>query len=82
MSRFRRRAGGVDLLLIETARDILEVKAAVFGAREAFITAGRSVPIQTSVSLLPNGGKMLLGTDIDAVLTTLELHLPYERALG
>ena len=64
--------GGVDLLLIETAQDILEVKAAVFGAREAFVTAGRSVPIQTSVSLLPNGGKMLLGTDIDAVLTTLE----------
>ena len=29
------------------------------------------MPIQTSVSLLPNGGKMLLGTDIQAVLTTL-----------
>src|ERR687884_250111 len=50
---------------------ILEVKAAVFGAREAFKQTGRSVPIQTSVSLLPNGGKMLLGTDIAAVLTTL-----------
>ncbi len=47
-------------------------QSAAFGAREAFITAGRNVPIQTSVSLLPNGGKMLLGTDIDAVLTTLE----------
>jgi 5-methyltetrahydrofolate--homocysteine methyltransferase len=64
--------GGVDLLIIETAQDILEVKAAVFGAREAFKALGRSVPIQTSVSLLPNGGKMLLGTDIDAVLATLE----------
>jgi 5-methyltetrahydrofolate--homocysteine methyltransferase len=64
--------GGSDLLIIETAQDILEVKAAVFGAREAFKLAGRTVPIQTSVSLLPNGGKMLLGTDIDAVLTTLE----------
>src|SRR4051812_42717090 len=64
--------GGVDLLTIETAQDILEVKAAVFGAREAFAKTGRTVPIQTSVSLLPNGGKMLLGTDIDAVLTTLE----------
>ncbi|HYP47472.1 MAG TPA: homocysteine S-methyltransferase family protein [Thermoleophilaceae bacterium] len=63
--------GGVDVILIETAQDILEVKAAVFGAREAFKQAGRSVPIQTSVSLLPNGGKMLLGTDIGAVLTTL-----------
>src|SRR5213080_5135937 len=64
--------GGADLIIIETAQDILEVKAAVFGAREAFKTTGRSVPIHTSVSLLPNGGKMLLGTDIDAVLATLE----------
>src|SRR5919198_1505142 len=63
--------GGADLLIIETAQDILEVKAAVFGAREAFKLTGRQVPIQTSVSLLPNGGKMLLGTDIQAVLTTL-----------
>jgi 5-methyltetrahydrofolate--homocysteine methyltransferase len=64
--------GGADLLIIETAQDILEVKAAVLGAREAFKEAGRAVPIQTSVSLLPNGGTMLLGTSIDAVLTTLE----------
>ena len=64
-------AGGVDLILIETAQDILEVKAAVFGARDAFEKTGRTVPIQTQVSLLPNGGKMLLGTDIASVLTTL-----------
>ena len=64
--------GGADLIIIETAQDILEVKAAVFGAREAVRLEGRSLPIQTSVSLLPNGGKMLLGTDISAVLATLE----------
>jgi 5-methyltetrahydrofolate--homocysteine methyltransferase len=63
--------GGADLIIIETAQDILEVKAAIFGAREAFNLTGRSLPIQTSVSLLPQGGKMLLGTDIQAVLTTL-----------
>src|SRR5690349_17969526 len=63
--------GGADLIIIETAQDILEVKAAIFGAREAFAETGRSVPIQASVSLLPQGGKMLLGTDIRAVLTTL-----------
>ncbi|HZJ29843.1 MAG TPA: dihydropteroate synthase, partial [Solirubrobacterales bacterium] len=45
--------------------------AAMFGARAAFEQTGRTLPIQTSVSLLPNGGKMLLGTDISAVLTTL-----------
>src|SRR3954449_7910505 len=63
--------GGADLIIVETAQDILEVKAAVFGAREAFKQTGKRLPIQTSVSLLPNGGKMLLGTDIQAVLTTL-----------
>ncbi|HEV7400995.1 MAG TPA: methionine synthase [Solirubrobacterales bacterium] len=63
--------GGADLIIIETAQDILEVKASIFGAREAFAATGRTLPIQTSVSLLPNGGKMLLGTDIQAVLTTL-----------
>jgi 5-methyltetrahydrofolate--homocysteine methyltransferase len=64
--------GGADLLIVETAQDILEVKAAIFGAREAFAASGRTLPIHTSVSLLPNGGKMLLGTDISSLLTTLE----------
>src|SRR5690349_7540633 len=64
--------GGVDLVIIETAQDILEVKAAIFGVREAFKTVGRTPPIQASVSLLPNGAKMLLGTDISSVLATLE----------
>src|SRR6266700_2124520 len=44
--------GGVDLLIIETAQDLLEVKAAVFGARAAFAATGRRLPIHTSVSLL------------------------------
>jgi len=64
--------GGVDLAIIETAQDILELKAAVFGVRAAGAELGRPVPIQCSVSLLPQGGKMLLGTDISAVLATLE----------
>src|SRR5690348_2222754 len=41
--------GGADLIIIETAQDILEVKAAVFGAREAFKQAGTRLPIQCSV---------------------------------
>ena len=65
--------GGVDLVIIETAQDILELKAAVFGVRQAAKNLSRPpVPIQCSVSLLPQGGKMLLGTDISAVLATLE----------
>jgi 5-methyltetrahydrofolate--homocysteine methyltransferase len=64
--------GGADLVIIETAQDILEVRAAIVGARDAFKRVGREVPIQVSVSLLPQGGKMLLGTDIQAVLAIAE----------
>src|SRR4051794_37170347 len=44
--------GGADLIIIETAQDILEVKAAIFGTRAAFAATGKTLPIQTSVSLL------------------------------
>src|SRR5450755_3992530 len=40
--------GGVDLIIIETAQDILEVKAAIFGTRRAFSELGRKLPIQCS----------------------------------
>ena len=48
--------GGVDLVIIETAQDILEVKAAVFGAREAFkrVRPRRPDPVQR---LAPAAGR-------------------------
>src|SRR6201994_3702815 len=72
--------GGADLIIIETAQDILEVKAAIFGARQAFKETGKTLPLQISVSLLPNGGKMPLGTDIQSVLPTpTALHVAAGR---
>jgi 5-methyltetrahydrofolate--homocysteine methyltransferase len=65
--------GGVDVLLIETAQDILEVKAAIHGIHAAFEETGEFLPIQAQVTL-DTSGRMLLGTDIAAALTTLE-HL-------
>ncbi len=62
--------GGVDVLLIETSQDILEVRATITGMRRAMQQVGRSVPIQAQVSL-DTSGRMLLGTDIAAVMTTL-----------
>jgi 5-methyltetrahydrofolate--homocysteine methyltransferase len=63
--------GGVDLLLIETSQDILEVKAAVAGIEQLFAELGRRLPIQTQVTL-DVSGRMLLGTDIASAMTTLE----------
>jgi 5-methyltetrahydrofolate--homocysteine methyltransferase len=63
--------GGVDVLLVETAQDILEVKAAITGFERLFAEIGRRVPIQAQVTL-DTSGRMLLGTDIASSLTTLE----------
>ncbi len=63
--------GGVDLLLIETASDLLEVKAAVAGVRQAFEKEGYCLPLQAQVTLDIHG-KMLMGTDIQAVLAVLD----------
>jgi len=63
--------GGVDLLLIETSQDILEVKAAIAGCHMAFAESGVHLPIQAQVTL-DTTGRMLLGTDVTAALTILE----------
>src|SRR6476619_1354510 len=63
--------GGVDVLLVETAQDILEVKAAISGFERLFAEIGRRVPVQAQVTL-DTSGRMLLGTDIASAMTTLE----------
>jgi 5-methyltetrahydrofolate--homocysteine methyltransferase len=63
--------GGVDVLLVETAQDILEVKAAITGFERLFTELGYRVPIQAQVTL-DTSGRMLLGTDIASAVTTLE----------
>ncbi|MCU0475565.1 MAG: homocysteine S-methyltransferase family protein, partial [Anaerolineae bacterium] len=63
--------GGVDVLLIETSQDILEVKAAVNGIQRYFADSGRRVALQVQVTL-DVSGRMLFGTDIASAFTTLE----------
>ena len=63
--------GGVDVLLIETSQDILEVKAAITGIHKAFDETGIYLPIQAQVTL-DTTGRMLLGTDVNAALAILE----------
>src|SRR5689334_7738900 len=64
-------AGGVDVLLVETSVDILEVKAALDGIRRAKAETGSNVAVQAQI-FLDLSGKMLLGTEIPAVIATLE----------
>lgn len=62
--------GGVDLFLIETCIDLLQVKAAMIGCRRAMAAEGRQVPLQVQVSM-ETTGRMLVGSEIGAALTSL-----------
>jgi 5-methyltetrahydrofolate--homocysteine methyltransferase len=64
-------AGGTDAILIETAQDLLQAKAAVIAARRAMVVEGRQVPIITHVTV-ETTGTMLLGSEIGAALVALE----------
>src|SRR5881275_41391 len=47
--------GGVDCLLAETAQDLLELRAQLFGARKAMEEVGRKVPLMAQITLDPSG---------------------------
>src|SRR3954467_7619306 len=63
--------GGVDVLLVETAQDLLQAKVATIGVLEAMRKSGKRLPVQVRVTL-QESGTMLLGTEIGAALTALE----------
>jgi 5-methyltetrahydrofolate--homocysteine methyltransferase len=63
--------GGAHAILVETAQDLLQAKAAVNGARRAFRATGVKLPLFAQVTV-ETTGTMLLGTEIGAALTALE----------
>ncbi len=63
--------GGADVLLLETAQDVLQLKAGIAGIRAAQRELGDSVPVMAQVTI-ETTGTMLVGTDIAAALTALE----------
>ena len=64
-------AGGVDAVLIETAQDLLQTKAAIVGAKRALAAPAPDLPIFAQVTV-ETTGTMLLGSEIGAALTALE----------
>ena len=64
-------AGGVDLYIVETCQDVLQIKAALQGIEAAFEKAGERRPLMVSVTM-ETTGTMLVGSDIAAVVAILE----------
>lgn len=62
---------GADVLILETCQDLLQVKTALIATFETLATLGKSIPVMVSVTV-EQTGTMLVGSDIAAVVATLE----------
>ena len=63
--------GGVDLLIVETCQDVLQIKAALNAVEAVFAQKGDRLPLMVSITMEVMG-TMLVGTEIGAALTILE----------
>ncbi len=63
--------GGVDLLLIETCQDVLQIKSALLASKEILESKNIDLPLMVSITM-ETTGTMLVGSDIASALTILE----------
>ncbi len=63
--------GGVDLLLIETCQDVLQIKSALLASKEILESKNIDIPLMVSITM-ETTGTMLVGSDISSALTILE----------
>lgn len=64
--------GGADVLLFETQQDVLELKAAIVGARRALADRGVGLPIMAQVTVDQFSKMQIFNTDIHAALVTIQ----------
>ena len=67
--------GGVDLLLIETTFDTLNLKAALFAIETYFKTASTRIPMIVSGTITDASGRTLSGQTLEAFLISIS-HVP------
>ncbi|WP_078548182.1 methionine synthase [Litchfieldia alkalitelluris] len=73
--------GGVDLLLLETSQDMLNVKAGFIGIEEAFKNTGITLPLIVSGTIEPMG-TTLAGQNIESFYLSLEHMKPLAVGLN
>lgn len=73
--------GGVDLLLLETSQDMLNVKAGFIGIKNAFTKTGKVLPLIVSGTIEPMG-TTLAGQSIESFYISLEHMKPVAVGLN
>ena len=64
--------GGADVLLFETQQDVLELKAAIFGAKQTMADLNRKVPVMAQVTVDQFSRMQIFNTHSHAALVTLQ----------
>lgn len=67
---------GVDLIILETCFDALNIKAQLFGIRQSLNALNSDLPLIVSVTLSEASGRLLSGHTLDAVLTIVKEFRP------
>lgn len=62
--------GGADALLVETSQDLLQIKAAINGSRQAIAESSKDIFLMAQVTV-ETTGTMLVGSEIGAALNAL-----------
>ncbi|WP_342432793.1 methionine synthase [Neobacillus sp. FSL H8-0543] len=73
--------GGVDLILLETSQDMLNVKAGYIGIKRAFEKTGKILPLMVSGTIEPMG-TTLAGQSIEAFYISIEHMNPVAVGLN
>jgi 5-methyltetrahydrofolate--homocysteine methyltransferase len=74
--------GGVDLLLLETITDTINVKAAIFALDVLFEEIGRTLPVMLSGTIVDQSGRTLSGQTTEAFWNSVRHARPFSVGLN
>ncbi len=74
--------GGVDVLLLETAFDTLNLKAGLFAIDDVFAARGERVPVMVSCTVTDQSGRTLSGQTVEAFFTSIAHARPFSVGIN
>ncbi|MDR0495270.1 MAG: methionine synthase [Treponema sp.] len=74
--------GGVDILLLETMFDTLNIKAALFAVSRLFEERKINIPIMVSATIAGNSGRLLSGQTLEALCVSVLHSEPWALGLN
>lgn len=74
--------GGIDIILVETTFDTLNLKAAIFAVEEVFEVRSIKLPLMLSVTITDNSGRTLSGQTLEAFWNSVRHAKPFSVGIN